>query len=60
MLALSTIAKIWKEPKCPLTEEQIKKIWYIDTMAYYSVIKKNKNLPFAVNDMNGAKVYYAK
>ena len=36
------IAKTWKQPKCPLTEEWIKKMWYIYTMEYYSAIKMNK------------------
>ena len=45
--ALSTIAKVWKEPKCPLMDEWIKKMWYICTMEYYSAIKKNEILPFA-------------
>ena len=40
--ALSTIAKTWKQPKCSLTEEWIKKIWHIYTMEYYSAIKRNK------------------
>ena len=39
--ALFTIAKTWKQPKCPSTEEWIKKMWYIYTMEYYSAIKKN-------------------
>ena len=43
---LSTIAKTWKQPKYSLTEEWIKKIWYICTMGYYSVMKKNKVMPF--------------
>ena len=36
--ALFTIAKTWKQPKCPSTEEWIKKIWYIYTIEYYSAI----------------------
>ena len=45
--ALPTIAKVWKEPKCPLMDEWIKKMWYIYTMEYYPAIKKNEILPFA-------------
>ena len=45
--ALFTIAKTWKLPKDPLTEEWIKKMWYICTVEYYSVIKKNDTMPFA-------------
>ena len=39
--ALFTIAKIWKQPKCPSTDEWMKKMWYIHTMEYYSAIKRN-------------------
>ena len=42
-----TIAKTWKQPKCPKTDEWIKKMWYICTMEHYSAIKKNKILSFA-------------
>ena len=39
--ALFTIARIWKQPRCLLTDEWIKKLWYICTMEYYSAIKRN-------------------
>ena len=39
---IAPIAKTWKQPKCPLTEEWIKKMWYISTMEYYSAIKRTK------------------
>ena len=40
--AVFTIARSWKQPKCPSTDEWIKKKWYIYTMEYYSAIKTNK------------------
>ena len=40
--ALFTIARTWKQPKCPSTEEWIKKMWYIYTMEYYLAIKRMK------------------
>ena len=42
--ALFTIARTWKQPKCPLTDEWIKKMWHIYTMEYYSAIKKKIEL----------------
>ena len=44
--ALFTIARSWKQPKCPSTDEWIKKMWYIYTTEYYSAIKSNENLSF--------------
>ena len=45
--ALFTIAKIWKQPKCPSTDERMKEMWYIHTMEYYCTIKRNEIVPFA-------------
>ena len=55
--ALFTIAKTWKQPKCPSIDEWIKEMWYIytythththtHTMEYYSAIKRNEIMPFA-------------
>ena len=39
--AIFTIAKTWKKSRCPLTDEWMKKLWYIYTMRYYSAIKRN-------------------
>ena len=38
---LFTIARTWKQPRCPSADEWIRKLWYIYTMEYYSAIKKN-------------------
>ena len=50
--ALFTIAKTWKQPKCPSTEEWIKKMWYIYIVEYYSAIKKNEIMPFTATWMD--------
>ena len=39
--ALFTIARTWKQPRCPLADKWIRKLWYIYTIEYYSAIKKN-------------------
>ena len=50
--ALFTIARTWKQPNCPLTDEGIKKMWYIYTMEYYSAIKRNEIELFVVRWMD--------
>ena len=57
--ALFAIAKTWKQPKCPSTEEGIKKMWYIYTMEYYSSLKKERNNGIFSN-MDGPRNYHAK
>jgi hypothetical protein len=44
--ALVTKIKLWKQPRCPLTEEWIKKMWYLCTMEFYLATKKNEILSF--------------
>jgi hypothetical protein len=44
---LFTIAKLWKQSRCPTTDEWIKKMWYLYTMEFYSAVKKNEMLSFA-------------
>ena len=48
-VVLFTIVKTWKQPKCALTEERIKKMWY---MEYYSAVKKNGVMPFAATKVD--------
>ena len=50
--AIFTIARTWKQPRCPLTDEWIKKMWYIYTMEYYSAIKRNEFESLVVRWMN--------
>ena len=50
--ALFTIAKTWKQPTCPSTEEWIKKMWYLYTMEHYSATKENEIMPLAATWMD--------
>jgi len=50
--ALFSIAKTWKQPKCPSTEEWIQKMWYIYTMEYYSAIQRNEIPAFVATWMD--------
>ena len=44
--ALFTVARTWKQLKCPATDDWLKKLWYIYTMEYYSAIRRDEILPF--------------
>ena len=50
--ALFTITRTWEQPKCPLTDERIKKMWHIYKMEYYSAIKRNEIELFVVRWMD--------
>jgi hypothetical protein len=47
IVALFTIAKLQKQPRCPTTDEWLKKMWYLYTLEFYSATKKNEILSFA-------------
>ena len=51
LAAMSTTAKLWKEPRCPPKDEWIKKMWFMYTMGYYSAIRKDEYPPFALTWM---------
>ena len=54
--ALFTIARTWKQPKCPSTDEWIKKMWHINKMEYYSAIKRNEIELYVVRWMDPESV----
>jgi hypothetical protein len=47
LAALFTIAKLWKQPRCPTTDKWINNMWYLYTMEFFSASKKNEILSFA-------------
>ena len=55
--ALFTIARLWKQPRCPSTDEWIKKLWYIYTIEYYSAIK-NERIWVSSNEVDEPRTYY--
>ena len=58
--ALFTIAKVWKQPKCPWADKWIKKMWYIKSMEYYSVIKKKEQNFVICSNMDVLGGHYVK
>jgi hypothetical protein len=52
--------KLWKQPRCPTTDEWIKKIWYLYTMEFYSAMKKNKILSFTSKWMEVENIILSK
>ena len=60
IVALFTIARTWKQPKCPLTDELIKKIWHTYRIEYYSSIKRNEIELFVVRWMGLESVIQSK
>ena len=57
--ALFTIARIWKQPRCLSTDEWIKKLWYIYTMEYHSVIKRNASESVLMKWINLEPIIYS-
>jgi hypothetical protein len=55
-----TIGKLWKQPRCPTTNEWIKKMWFLYTMEFYSPTKKNEILSFASEWMDLESIILSK
>jgi hypothetical protein len=60
IVALFTIAKLWKQPRCTTIDEWIKKMWYLYTMKFYSAMKKNEILSFASKWMEWENIILSK
>ena len=58
--ALFTIARTWKQPRCPSADEWVRKLWYIYTMEYYPAIKKNTFEKAVVHTHNGVLLSHQK
>ena len=54
--ALFTVARTWKQLKCPMIDDWLKKLWYIYTMEYYSAIRRDEILPFATTWLYPEKI----
>ena len=50
--ALFTVARTWKQPKCPMIDDWIKKLWHKYTTEYYSAVRRDEILPFATTWMD--------
>ena len=57
LAALFTITRTWKQPRCPLTDGWIKKLWYIYTKEYYSAVKK-EHIWISSNEVDEPRAYY--
>ena len=58
--AIFTVAKTWRQPKCLLIEDWIKKMWSTCTMQYYSAVRKDESLPFATTWMDIENIILSK
>ena len=56
--ALFAIDRTWKQPRCPSSDEWIKKFWYTYTMEYYSALKRNTFESVLANEMDEPRAYY--
>ena len=57
LCSIFTIARTWKQPRCPSTDEWIQKLWYICTMEYYSAIKKKEGIGVSPNKVDEPRAY---
>jgi hypothetical protein len=60
IVALFVISRIWKQPRCPTTEEWMQTLWFIYTMKYYSTIKNSKFAGYKINSNKSMAFLYTK